>query len=252
MPVMICCDLRARCSELVDLLVGPDDGVGAGDGVAAGAPVVVAAAVPVRVPVRAAEDAAAPALEPHQPHLPAARRAPAALPLPHLLIRRCRCRRLGTRRRRGRRRRGGERVRRGRGHRSRLGLGAAEAVPEALGAEVARGRGAEEAAVVGAGERLLRVLAPLLLHRFGRCGGGWELGGACLRVGAWASGRGFGGGRAPPTRPGAGGFGKVDSDGRVVWWRLPEPREVGGGYVFCTLRGNATAGGESSAGDFAV
>lgn len=57
--------MRRRCSELVDLLVGPDDGVGAGDGVAADAPVVEAAVVPVRVAVCAAEDAATPALKPH-------------------------------------------------------------------------------------------------------------------------------------------------------------------------------------------
>ncbi|RLN09803.1 hypothetical protein C2845_PM11G15760 [Panicum miliaceum] len=95
---------------------------------------------------------------------------------------------------RSKKKRCGDRGRRGGCHRHCLGLGAAEAVAEALGAEVARGRGAEEAAVVGAGEWVLRILAPLLLHRFGRGGGGWELGGACLRTRAF--GHGFGRDRA--------------------------------------------------------
>jgi hypothetical protein len=47
-----------------------------GDLLPSGGPVVEPAGVRVRVPVRAAERAAAPAQEPRQPHLPPARLAP--------------------------------------------------------------------------------------------------------------------------------------------------------------------------------
>jgi hypothetical protein len=89
-------------------------------------------------------------------------------------------------------------------------LVAAEAVAEALGAEVARGRGGGRG-WLGIGQSVE----------------------ACLWVELGASGRGFGGNRAPPTpitRLGARDFGKVDPT--MDGWcggRLPDAREVGGG-----------------------
>jgi len=67
----------SRGSDLAGQLLRLDDRVGAGDGVTAGALEVEAAAVLLRVPVAPAERLPASAHEPREPHLLAARRAPA-------------------------------------------------------------------------------------------------------------------------------------------------------------------------------
>jgi hypothetical protein len=158
-----------------DDLGGAHDGVLPGDGVPGDALVVVAAVVAVRVTVRAAEELAAAAAEPREPHpLPAAmapvdrRRRPGRLGGGLRGARRGPVGGRGERRpdggRGGRRPRLVEHRRRGRRRRGRRRRDGGGGGQEAVLAEVLGGRVAREAAAVGAERELRRVQLRRLLH----------------------------------------------------------------------------------------